>query len=159
MTAHECGTSVSFERCVCRSDTTQRVLEAAKRRLLDAIPKLSPAQLISLLEASFAYIGKQSVSSSTSGHIYVHTLQTAFPGPAKVHASSLTSGRHALYALIAYRMIGIGIFYSISLISLLCSKLSICFVSCQRYCSCYPMLAWLLSLSFTLDKHCPVGQA
>ncbi|BDA45944.1 Negative elongation factor B [Coccomyxa sp. Obi] len=40
-----------------RSDTTQRVLEAAKRRLLDAVPKLSPAQLISLLEASFAYVG------------------------------------------------------------------------------------------------------
>lgn len=46
---------------MCRSDTTQRVLEAAKRRLLDAVPKLSPAQLISLLEASFAYVGEQSI--------------------------------------------------------------------------------------------------
>ena len=50
-------TVIVRKHCMCRSDTTQRVLEAAKRRLLDAVPKLSLEQLTSLLEASFAYIG------------------------------------------------------------------------------------------------------
>lgn len=42
---------------MCRSDTTQRVLEAAKKRLLETVPNLALGQLTSLLEASFAYIG------------------------------------------------------------------------------------------------------
>lgn len=67
--------SYSDKICMCRSDTTQRVLEAAKRRLLDAIPKLSPAQLISLLEASFAYVGEQPVlSPRQSCHCLMHSL-------------------------------------------------------------------------------------
>jgi hypothetical protein len=41
----------------CRADTHRAVLEAAKARLLARIPKLPSEKLVTLLEASFAYIG------------------------------------------------------------------------------------------------------
>ena len=40
-----------------RAEVYKSVLEAAKGRLLEAIPKMSPEKLTQLLELSFAYVG------------------------------------------------------------------------------------------------------
>ena len=41
----------------CRAEAYKSVLEAAKGRLLAAIPRMSPEKLTQLLELSFAYVG------------------------------------------------------------------------------------------------------
>ena len=41
----------------CRAEVYKHVLKAAKARLLEAIPKMSPEKLTQLLELSFAYVG------------------------------------------------------------------------------------------------------
>ena len=49
-------THISVRRA-CRAEMYKSVLEAAKGRLLEAIPKMSPEKLTQLLELSFAYVG------------------------------------------------------------------------------------------------------
>ncbi len=49
------------------------MLDAAKRRLLEAVPKLSPEQLTSLLEASFAYIGDSTPRFAHTRPIWIST--------------------------------------------------------------------------------------